>query len=134
MGVLVTKNGCLPYNPDLQKRSRELRNNLTNAEKKIWFNFLRKHLFTFHRQKIIDNFIVDFYCSKLLLVIEIDGETHYGEENEFYDQKRTLVLNEYGIEVIRFTNNDIFENFEGVCLSINSTIQRIIEEKPPAPL
>nr|WP_226577239.1 DUF559 domain-containing protein [Microseira wollei] len=66
----------LPYNPQLVERAKELRKNMTPAEKKLWNNYLRRFQFRVLRQRPIDNFIVDFYCANLKLVIEIDGEKH----------------------------------------------------------
>lgn len=128
---LISRAGCLPYNPKLNDRARELRRNMTEAEKKLWYEYLRQHRLTFHRQKPIDQFIVDFYCSSEQLVIEIDGGQHYTPDEKIYDQKRTAVLEGYGLSVLRFTNDDVMKNFEGVCQMIE---QRISGSKPPTPL
>lgn len=63
----------LPYNKKNQLKARNLRNNMTNVEKELWYKFLRKHQYRFLRQKIIENYIVDFYCPKARLIIELDG-------------------------------------------------------------
>jgi len=104
-----------PYNTKLLKRARDLRNNMTEAEKEIWYNVLRNKSFTklrFLRQRPIGNFIVDFYCAKLKLVLEIDGDSH--AEQEEYDTERTSFFEGYGIKVIRFNNSDILQNLSGV--------------------
>ena len=121
---LISKAGCLPYNPDLNRKARELRNNMTPAEKKLWNEFLRRHKLTFHRQKPIDNYIVDFYCSKPQLVIEIDGDVHDTEERKEFDINRTGVLEGYSLKVLRFKNNEVFENFDGVCRAIEDEVKR----------
>lgn len=88
----------LPYNKANTKRARKLRRKVTPAEKKIWSELLRKDKldgFRFLRQKPLDNYIADFYCAELLLVIEIDGESHLSEDAKDYDEYRTKVLNAY---------------------------------------
>jgi len=92
----------LPYNKALKARARELRNNPTMAENKLWHSCLKNHKYNFLRQKPIDNFIVDFYCSKLKLVIEIDGGTHLGDKDVLYDAKRTKILENYGLKFYAF--------------------------------
>ena len=106
---------CLPYNKNLVPLARENRRNPTPAETRIWNEVLRKRQlaqFKFLRQKPLDHFIVDFYCSKLGLVIEIDGDSH--AETAEYDHERTRVLGAYGLEVVRYTNDEVLRNIEGV--------------------
>lgn len=93
-------------------------------ERKLWYEFLNKYHPRFQRQKSIDNFIVDFYCHKARLVIELDGSQHFTNEGQSYDEERTKILNAYNLLVIRFTNNDISNNFEGVCSNIDIEIKR----------
>ena len=83
--------GILRYNPDNREKARALRNNMTEAEKRIWI-FLREQKDPWLRQKPISNYIVDFYCSKYQLVVEIDGETHGTKEEIEYDTRRTDFL------------------------------------------
>ena len=97
------------------------------AEKKLWYEYLRTFPFRVLRQKPIDNFIVDFYCAKLKLVIEVDGDTHFFPEAQAKDEARTNILQGYGLTVIRFTNDDVLENFEAVCEEIQSYLD------PPNP-
>lgn len=119
-------NYHLPYNRKLKCVARELRNNMTEAEKNIWYGYLRNFRYPVLRQKPIDNYIVDFYCPKLRLIIEIDGDTHYFEERKNYESKRTKILGKYGLKILRFTNKDILKNLSGVV--------DVIEKIPPAPL
>lgn len=84
-----------PYNPHNITRAKAMRKNMTSAESKLRFAFLRKHEYKFLRQKCIDHFIVDFYCTKASLVIEIDGETHADAYARDYDTMRTELLNLY---------------------------------------
>ena len=111
----ITNGYYLPYNPKLKERARYLRKNMTEAERKIWENFLKDYKYRVLRQKPIDNYIVDFYCAKLKLVIEIDGEIHSSKDNQEYDLIRTKILKGYGLQIIRFSNDEIFFYFERVC-------------------
>lgn len=111
---LISRAGCLPYNPKLKERARELRKNLTVAEYKLWQGYLRYHKHTFHRQKPIDHYIVDFYNSEFQLVIEIDGEQHSTPEGKEYDQHRDETLRGYGLNVLRFSNQQVMESFDEV--------------------
>ena len=119
---LITTGYHLPYNPKLTERAKELRKKLTEAEKRLWYGYLWDFKYRVLRQRPIDNYIVDFYCPKLKLVIEIDGDTHYTDEEKTYDDRRTRVLESYGLMVIRFTNIDVLESFEGVCYEIDKLI------------
>ena len=110
------------YNGSLIPRAKELRRNATRQENHLWYDFLRTYPVRFQRQKTIDGFIVDFYCYKAKLVIEIDGSQHYTDEVIIYDEKRTHVLNKYNLEVLRFSNLDVDKNFYGVCAMIEKTI------------
>ncbi len=112
------------YNKALKDKATYLRNNMTFPEKKIWFEFLRKLDIPINRQKVIDNYIVDFYCSKANLVIEIDGDTHYSDEEIEYDKKRTTRLETLGFKVIRFNNYDIINNFDNCAEAILSIFER----------
>ncbi len=115
MPKLNDSNFHLPYNPKLIPIAQELRKNPTPAEKKQWPDFLRNFRFRVLRQRRIDNFIVDFYCAALMLVIEIDGESHFTELGKQKDAERTGILEGYGLKVVRFTNVDVLQGFEGVC-------------------
>ncbi|AFZ31919.1 hypothetical protein Glo7428_3444 [Gloeocapsa sp. PCC 7428] len=117
---LIRTKWHLPYNPDLVPRAKELRKNMTPAEKLLWNNYLRYFKFRVLRQRPIDNFIVDFYCAQLKLVIEVDGVGHFTEEGKEYDLARTKILESYGLTVIRFTNNEVLQNFTGVCQQLEN--------------
>ena len=124
----------LPYNSKLVTRAKELRKNMTTAEKKLWVNYLRKFQYRVLRQRPIDNFIVDFYCPKLQLVIEVDGEGHFSEGGKQYDSERTRILEGYGLRVIRFTNDEVLQNLEGVCQVIEGFIVGdVVQTDPPNP-
>lgn len=102
----------LPYNKNLVSRARELRKNQTPAELKFWFEILKNEKlkeFKFNHQKPLDVFIVDFYCSSLGLVIEIDGEIHKFQKER--DLERDNILKErFGLKILRYTNNEILED------------------------
>ncbi|AUC62328.1 protein of unknown function DUF559 [Cyanobacterium sp. HL-69] len=118
----------LPYNQKLIPRAKELRKNMTPAEKKLWSEYLRNAPLKFMRQSPIDNFIVDFYCAQARLIIEIDGEIHQQDNAIIYDKERTAILESYGLKVIRFTNHQVLNNFPQVC----NTIQKhLIRKSPP---
>ncbi len=120
----MTCNGRhIPYDQDLKKLSQQLRNNATPQENKLWYQFLKFQKLHFYRQKPLDGYIVDFYCPKLKLVIEIDGVQHFAEEQMDYDQERTLALNNYGLQVIRFTNYQVDFEFELVCDKITKFLK-----------
>jgi very-short-patch-repair endonuclease len=103
--------------------ARRLRRNMTRHEKHLWYDFLQRYPIKIYKQRIIDNFIVDFYCHSARLVIELDGSQHYSKQGELQDEKRRLILEEYGFYILRFSNTDIDENFEGVCYMIDKTIK-----------
>jgi very-short-patch-repair endonuclease len=107
----------IPYKPYLKELARELRKNMTVAEKKVWYQLLSRdglEGWRFLRQKPLLNFIADFYCSKLLLVVEIDGGVHTTEEAKAYDDWRTELLATYGIKVVRYWNDDVYKRFDWV--------------------
>ncbi len=111
-------------NNKLLPNARKLRREMTPHERKLWYLFLRTYPVKIYKQRIIDNFIVDFYCASAKLVIEIDGSQHYEEEQQQYDRDRSAVLESYGLTVIRFANNEIDRQFRAVCEAIDMAIQR----------
>ena len=119
--ILRTMN-YLPYNKKLVARAKELRKNMTVAEQKLWNNYLKTFPDRVYRQRPIENFIIDFYCPKLKLVIEIDGDSHYNENAQDYDKERTQILQSYGLKVIRFQNDEVLDNFAGVVNFIEGMI------------
>ena len=114
----------LPYKNELIPRAKALRKNATPQENHLWYDFLRGYPVRFQRQKTIGSFIADFYCHAARLVIEVDGSQHYEPQGLAYDEERTAVLSEYGLEVLRFSNRDVNTNFQGVCEQIDDTVKR----------
>ncbi|MBE6590544.1 MAG: DUF559 domain-containing protein [Ruminococcaceae bacterium] len=110
-------------NHTLLNIARILRRNMTPQEKRLWYDYLRYYPMKIYKQRIIDNYISDFYCHKAKLVIEIDGSQHYTDKGMEYDKIRTKTLEQYQLEVIRFSNRDIDSNFNEVCDSIDKKIK-----------
>ena len=106
----------LPYEKHLKKYARQLRENTTDAEKALWSKIRAKQMkgAQFYRQKPIGNYIVDFYCPKGKLVIELDGGQHYSEEGKAKDILRDETLEGLGLKVIRFSDIEVFKNMQGV--------------------
>jgi very-short-patch-repair endonuclease len=111
------------YNSTLNPAARNLRKNATKQEQHLWYDFLKNFTPRFTRQRIIGNFIVDFFCAKALLVVELDGAHHYTDEGMKYDRARTAYMNTYGIVVLRFENIEIDNKFAYVCGKIESTVR-----------
>jgi very-short-patch-repair endonuclease len=107
--------------------AKELRRNMTPQEKHLWYDFLRKYPIKVYKQRIINNYIADFYCHAARLVIELDGSQHYTPEGRSSDEARTEVIEKHGIKVIRFMNSDIDDAFEGVCYTIDKEISERIK-------
>jgi very-short-patch-repair endonuclease len=113
----------VPYNLRLKAPSRTLRRESTPAERKLWFEFLSYLPEKFTRQKPLGPYIADFYCSRLRLVIEIDGDSHFTGSGETRDASRTAALAALDVRVIRFTNLEVREDFEGVCARIGEALK-----------
>ena len=107
------------HNKELVSVARMPRKNMTKEEKHLQYDFLRTYPVRFSRQKVLGNYIADFYCAEAKLVIELDGSGHYTDEAKEYDEKRTAFLEKYGLKVIRIPNTEINNNFRGVCEYIN---------------
>ena len=118
----------LRKNNKLLNIARILRRNMTRQEKHLWYDFLRHYPIKIYKQRIIDDFIADFYCHSARLVIELDGSQHYTKKGKTYDELRTEILERYGLYVLRVSNKDIDDNFEGVCSMIDKTIIERINE------
>lgn len=113
----------MKYNKNLISRAKELRKNMTPQERHLWYDFLRYYPIKIYKQRVIDNFIVDFYCHQAKLIIELDGSQHYSEEGLVYDKERSNILNSYNLKIIRFSNYEVDNNFEEVCTTINNIIK-----------
>ena len=113
---VIERNMFYGANKIIFLRAVELRKNMTIAEKLLWEELKRKEIFKvrFKRQHPIDIFIVDFYCHKFKLAIEVDGDIHLREEVKVYDDGRSHDIEELGIKILRFTNKEVIENIEMV--------------------
>ena len=115
------------HNPELTYNARELRKNMTTQETRLWYNYLRTYPYNFLKQKVIGNYIVDFYCPKVKLAIEIDGEYHnYSSYSK--ETIRTEQIKELGIELIRIPNSLVDDNFEKCCDYIDNAINNRINK------
>lgn len=120
----------IPYERKLIPYAKKLRKEATPQENKLWYRFLKDHPIRFQRQKTIDSFIADFYCYQAKLIVEIDGQQHYTSQGSAYDRDRTAILMRYGLEVIRFTNQEIDNQFLSVCSKIDQVVTQRIPSLP----
>ena len=126
----MKRRKIIPYNPKLKELAKELRNNATKAEVFLWQKIKRKQFYgyDFHRQKPIDNYIVDFFCNELMLGIEIDGYSHQIVEVFEKDVVKEQKIRSLGISLLRFTDRQIYNDMENVLRAIESFITAF-EEK-----
>ena len=110
------------YERHNKRNSQRLRREQTKEEGKLWYIYLRKYKVTFTRQKPLGKYIVEFYCHKARLVIEVDGAQHYEPDAKIRDEERTKYLEQMGLKVLRFTNWDMNHNLEGVCKTIDREV------------
>ncbi len=124
-GGFLTNQIQIPYNPELKEKASQMRQDMTKAESLVWNIILKDDQtgYRFIRQKPLLNYIVDFYCHKLGLIIEIDGESHNYQLD--YDAQRSQKLTEYNLQVLRISNSDVYSNLEGVKLHIEQVIKEI---------
>lgn len=116
------------HNKQLVPLAKQLRKEMTKEERHLWYDFLRGYPIRFSRQKVLGKYIADFYSAKAKLVIELDGSQHYENDNMPKDTDRTDFLKKYGLTVIRIPNNEINENFQGVCEYIDSAVKQSLSQ------
>ena len=114
------------HNPKLKTFSQKLRRDMTKEERHLWYDFLRGLPVTVNRQKVIGPYIVDFYCAKAQIVIELDGSQHYEENGKQADQERDAYLRSLGLRVLRYSNYDVNHSFPGVCEDIMRNMEHLI--------
>ena len=127
---LFKGGGGLPFLPrdkKLKDRSRDLRTNATSQENHLWYDYLKNHEPRFTRQRIIGEYIADFFCHAAMLVVELDGSQHHTPDGIAYDNERTAYLNGLGIEVIRFPNSAVDKDFSRVCGEISRVVEGRIQ-------
>ena len=106
-------------NPRLKPFAQKLRREMTAEERHLWYDYLKDLPVTVNRQKVIGNYIVDFYCASEKIVIELDGSQHYEEKDREKDIIRDNYLRSLGMTVLRYSNYEVNENFDGVCEDIS---------------
>ena len=112
------------HNKSLVPNAKTLRKNMTKEERHLWYDFLKDYPVRFTRQKVLGHYIVDFYCAKAGLIIELDGSQHFEPETLEKDEQRTDYLEQYGLSVIRIPNNEVMKNFRGVCEYIDIMVKQ----------
>ena len=120
------------HNPKLTHLSQHLRTEMTKEERHLWYDFLQGLPITINRQKIIGSYIADFYCASAKLVIELDGSQHYEDTKLKADENRDKYLRSFGLTIKRYSNAEINQDFESVCLDIYNFLFPD-EQQPPHP-
>ena len=115
----------IPYNPKLKELARQLRNNSTKSEIRLWKFLKGKQMkgYDFHRQKPIGNYIVDFFCNELQLAIELDGYSHNFEEVVQKDLEKEEFLTKFGITLLRFDDREVFNDIQNVLRTIEIYVE-----------
>ena len=112
------------HNKDIVHTAKALRKNMTKEEKHLWYDFLRTYPVKFLRQKPLGKYIADFYSAEAKLVIELDGSQHYEDANIKKDAERNTYFSQYGLTVIHIPNNEVNQNFMGVCEYIDNIVRQ----------
>ena len=116
------------HNKQLVPLAKQLRKEMTKEERHLWYDFLLNHPIRFSRQKVLGKYIADFYCAAARLVIELDGSQHYESINQSKDLERTAFLEGYGLTVLRIPNNEVSQNFPGVCAYIDAAVKQSLSQ------
>lgn len=111
-------------NPKLTPNAQKLRRNMTKEERHLWYDFLKSLPVTVNRQKVIGPYVADFYCACAKLVIELDGSQHYDAPGKEADRIRDEYMRSLSLTVLRYSNLDVIENFNGVCEDILAHIPK----------
>ena len=131
-GFAVGKDGGInierKHNSKLTANAKVLRKNMTKEERHLWYDFLRAYPVRFLRQKVIDDYVVDFYCHEARLIIELDGSQHYEEMGLIKDKIRTKKIESRNLTVIRIPNSEVNKNFAGVCEYIDLWIKESLHQ------
>ena len=124
----------MPYNPRLKERARYLRQHMTRAEVRLWQQLKARQMegYDFDRQRPIDEYIVDFFCKDLMLAIEVDGITHDSAMGQQSDQRRQQRLEALGVRFLRFQDEEVKQNLEGVLAVIREWVRKNDPPRPPA--
>ena len=127
----MSKRRIIPYDPRLKKLARRLRSNMTPAEKRLWKRLRRKQIRgqSFYRQRPIGCYIVDFYCADLLLAVEVDGRSHTGKEKLRADLERQDRLESLGLQVIRFSDQEVMRDIGNVVRGIEGVVDELTAKR-----
>ena len=120
------KGITMEQNKKLKRNAQHLRKNATREEGLLWHQFLRRYPVQFRRQYIIGNYIVDFYCHKAKLVVELDGSQHCEPHQIQYDRERTDYLQSLGLAVLRLSNLDVMRRLDDVCNAVDLAVKQRI--------
>ena len=112
------------YNNRLIPLAKQMRKEMTKEERRLWYDYLCGYPVRFSKQKVLGKYIADFYCAKARLVIELDGSQHFDNANIRKDDERTAFIERYGLRVIRIPNNEVSQNFSGVCEYIDLAVKQ----------
>ena len=116
------------HNRQLVPLAKQLRKEMTKEERRLWYDFLRSYPVRFSRQKVLGKYIADFYSAEAKMVIELDGSQHYEPDNIQKDNERTEFLKGYGLKIIRIPNNEVAQNFRGVCEYIDAAVKQSLSQ------
>ena len=116
------------HNKQLVPLAKQLRKEMTKEERHLWYDFLRSYPVRFSRQKVLGKYIADFYSAEAKMVIELDGSQHYEPDNIQKDNERTEFLKGYGLKIIRIPNNEVAQNFRGVCEYIDAAVKQSLSQ------
>ena len=116
------------HNAKLTSNTKELSNHMTKEERHLWYDFLKAYPIRFSRQKVLGNYIVDFYSAEAQLVIELDGSQHYEESTIQKDSEITSYPEAYGLKVILIPNNEVMYNSCGVCEYIDAAVKQSLSQ------
>ena len=115
------------HNNQLVPFAKKLRKEMTKEERYLWYDYLRTHPARFTRQKVLGKYIADFYSAQAKLVIELDGSQHFEASGMEKDAERTTFLAGYGLKILRIPNNEVMQNFQGVCEYIDAEIKNRVK-------
>ena len=116
------------HNHSIVHIAKNLRKNMTKEERHLWYDFLHTYPIKFSRQKVLGKYIVDFYSAQAKLIIELDGSQHYEDKEMQKDLERTHYLAQYGLKVLRIPNNQVNQNFRGVCEYIDNEVKQSLSQ------
>ena len=116
------------HNKQLVPFAKQLRKEMTKAERHLWYDFLRNYPIRFSRQKVLGKYIADFYSAEAKLIIELDGSQHFEDNSIRKDAERTAFLEDYGLTVLRIPNNEVSRNFRGVCACIDAAVKQSLSQ------